>query len=563
MDQGRINLDASLALLDGLVEAGLKRLVFSPGSRSTPLTLAALLHEGVEAFAAVDERSAAWLGLGMARASGCPVALVCTSGTAVANWHPAVVEADRQEVPLILLSADRPWELHHCNANQTIDQVAIFGRHVRSFHQLSAPHASSDLARRLRALGRQLLRESLGPGAGPVHLNFPFREPLVPEKLPPTITAVGRKPLKPGILCLEPAELNSLARELAGGKGVIVCGPGALPVEILELGKACGAPVLADPLSGLRFLSSHRSRPLAAYDLFLRNPTTCQRLQPDWVLHFGGLPVSKTLQNWLSRNDQKAYWWVNDAGRSLDLPGRRIETLAANPARLVADLCAALPSPTSASWLEEWRKREQQAQARLERTALPLEAQLLRTLLDELPDDSLLFLSNSLPVRFFDACSGTREKTIALHGNRGASGIDGNLSTLAGLASAWRGSGLAVGVLGDLAFFHDLNALALCREQNLLLLLFNNGGGGIFDYLPQHELALHEQGWRTPVPMDYQSLAAAFGISCRQLRGQPDIEPVLAEVLSETGCRLVEIVIDAEASRQQYLRLIRQFVEQT
>ena len=609
MDQGRVNLDASLALLDGLVSAGLERLVFSPGSRNTPLILAARLHPQVQASVAVDERSAAWQALGMARVSGCPVALACTSGTAVANWHPAVVEADRQGLPLVLLSADRPWELQHCGANQTIDQINIFGAHVRAFHALSAPGNDRDQSRRLRALGRQLARESLAADAGPVHLNFPFREPLVPETLPETVDAVAVNALRPPRLSLAPEAVQALAERLVEGRGVIVCGPGRPQPVLLRLGQVLGVPVLADPLSGLRFQQGE-APPLARYDLFLRDARLRENLRPDWILHCGATPVSKPLLAWLAAQPQADYWWLSPAGRWLDLPGRSVETLVASPELLAADLLSVLkghtlengksplppggegqgeggremltPSPTllrargrelpvhfhvkqrpsaTGAWLKAWQSLEQKAEEQLAAAPLPPEVDMLRLLLTRLPDDSLLFVANSLPVRFLDACSGVLSKSIALFGNRGASGIDGNLSTLAGLAAAWPGRGKAVGVLGDLAFFHDLNALALCREQDILLLLFNNGGGAIFDYLPQRRLPGHEQGWRTPVPLDHEKLAAAFGIAYRRVRQAADFAGTLEELLPLSGPRLLEIVIDADASRQQYLNLTQRFME--
>ncbi|BAO43570.1 2-succinyl-5-enolpyruvyl-6-hydroxy-3-cyclohexene-1-carboxylic-acid synthase [Thiolapillus brandeum] len=560
-DPAKINLEASLALLDGLVGAGLERLVYSPGSRNTPLTLAAIRHAQVDECPAVDERSAAWLALGMARVSRRPVALVCTSGTAVANWHPAVVEADRQGIPLVLISADRPWELQQCAANQSIDQEGLFGRHVRAFHPLSPPDGLSDSIRRLRALGRQLLRESLGVDPGPVHLNFPFREPLVPLEPPGVSPAVTVEPLYSPVPALAPGELALLARQLKQGNGVIVCGPGDPLPEVLRLGEACGAPVLADPLSGLRFTGSRETDPLAGYDLFLRDQALARNLQPDWILHFGGLPVSRSLQNWLAGQTQARYWWVNPAGRTLDLPGASVETLPVSPDWLSQALPAMLPAGKSRDWCQAWQQQERRVRRLLEQVSPPLEVQVLRRLVDQLPDDSLLFLANSLPVRFFDACSGIRHTNVAVYGNRGASGIDGNLSTLAGLTRAWHGSGLAVGIVGDLAFFHDLNALSLCRQQDILLLLFNNGGGGIFDYLPQVGLAEHEQGWRTPVPLAYEHLAAAFGIPYQRLEQVEDMESVLTGLLPEKGCRLLEIVIDAEVSRQQYQEFTNQFTE--
>ncbi len=557
MDQGRCNLDWCLALLDGLVGAGVEQVVLSPGSRNTPLILAAVLHPQLRHHVAVDERGGGYFALGMAMASGKPVVLICTSGTAVANWFPAVVEANLQQIPLILLSADRPWELQQCMANQTIDQIKLFGPHVRAFHQLPAAGFSPAALHRLRMLGRQLVRESTGVAAGPVHANISLREPLVPESLPQSFSAVEVKPLARAQPVLPQDGLQDLAAILAGRKGVIVCGPGAACPEVLRLGEALGCPVLADPLSGLRFSSSGGA--INRYDLFLRSKVNAVQLRAEWVLHFGGAPVSKALQQYLDEHGCVPYWWADASGRSMDRPGMAIETLPVSAQHLCRQLLSR-ELPSAQNWLKAWRALNQQVETRLQQLELPLEVQVVRHALRELPEQSLLFSSNSMSVRFLDAYSGGN-KDIAVYGNRGASGIDGNLSTLAGIASMRRGEGKVLGIVGDLAFFHDLNALALARHQDMILLLLDNQGGGIFDFLPQRALPEYEACWRTPVALDWGQASAAFGVTSVQVRDMNAFVQAFSRAVMGKGMQLIEIVIDSAHSNALHQNIAAQWAD--
>jgi 2-succinyl-5-enolpyruvyl-6-hydroxy-3-cyclohexene-1-carboxylate synthase len=312
-DQGCLNLRWALALLDGLVEGGMRHLVLSPGSRSTPLVLAAQRQPALTVTPILDERSAAFFALGAARASGRPVGLVCTSGSALAHWFPAVIEASESGIPLVLLSADRPPELRGWGANQTIDQNRFFGGHVRAFHDPGTPEDSPGAGKRMRTLGRRAAAESLGDWPGPVHLNLPFREPLVPGVdcrvevaatqpecvLPDTL---GRLGFAHAMGHLDRNGWPGLADRLSG-RGLICCGPGDWTADGADalwlLAARLGVPVLCDPLSGLRFGvgSEHR---LTRYDSLLRHPATAAALKPDWVLRFGRAPVSKTLLGWLA-----------------------------------------------------------------------------------------------------------------------------------------------------------------------------------------------------------------------------------------------------------------------
>jgi len=559
MDPGRIHLDSCQALLDGLVSAGVSQVVLSPGSRNTPLTLASVLHPQLQVQTVVDERSAAFFALGMAKQTGAAVALVCTSGTAVANWFPAVVEANRQQIPLILLSADRPWELQQCQSNQTIDQIKLFGGQVRAFHQLSTADPSQAALRRLHTLGRQLVKEASSPNAGPVHVNIPVREPLVPVDLPEPIQPVTvRKQFVPELL-LTADDLQELAADMAGKKGVIVCGYGVSEAQVLQLAQQLACPVLADPLSGLRFASSETV--ISHYDLFLRKPDSPRQLEAEWILYFGGLPVSQALHAYLERQTEACQWWVDSAGRWMDRPGNAIETLQASKQALCEQLLALNMQPSDKHWLQEWRALEQRVEQQLQQQLLPLEAQVVRHALHALPDQSLLFIANSMSVRFMDAYSGVSNKGLLVHGNRGASGIDGNLSTLDGLACAYRGPGKVLGIVGDLAFFHDLNALALARDQDMIVLLLNNQGGGIFDFLPQHVLPEYEACWRTPVILDHQQLAGAFGIVHKRVQDVNAFAEAFSLALDNHGMQLIEIVIDSSLSNDLHRNIIGQWVE--
>lgn len=549
MDQGAVNLRWCQSLLGGLVSAGLQRVVISPGSRSTPLVLAAMLDAALETEVILDERSAAFFALGQARASGRPVALICTSGTAAANWLPAVVEASHSGVPLILLSADRPWELQQCGANQTIDQIKLFGDQVRAFHALSEPRAGQPPLR-LHQLGRQVMAQSQWPDPGPVHINLPFREPLVPRSPPASSEAVPVEPFAAPRLLPVPEQCSPVADLLQRGKGVIVCGPGETPGEVVTLADALGAPVLADPLSGLRF-GRNGECVVTHYDLFLRQPPLQRSLQPDWVLRIGGLPVSTTLQGWLGSLDVTQIL-VDSRGRWSDPLSRVTGAVRADPALLCEQLLQGHLGLKHEAWLQRWRLLEQRTRQLLgeSKSALPAESRIIRQLAAALPDESLLFLGNSLPIRFFDAWSGSGRQPVAVYGNRGASGIDGNVSTFLGLASARQGEGKAVAVMGDLTFQHDLGGLANHAGIDGLILVFNNGGGGIFDTLPQQGLSEYERYWRTPQAIDLSAVARLFGVEHLRL-DSVDVAAVLAaDVLDREGLSVVEVMLDAEQSRK-------------
>ncbi|MBK1694121.1 2-succinyl-5-enolpyruvyl-6-hydroxy-3-cyclohexene-1-carboxylic-acid synthase [Chromatium weissei] len=575
-DQGCQNLRWALALLDGLVAGGMRHLVFSPGSRSTPMLLAAQRQPNVTLTPILDERSAAFFALGLARAAGHPVGLLCTSGSALAHWFPAVIEAYESEIPLILLSADRPPELRGWGANQTIDQTRLFGGFVREFHDPGSADSSAAALKMMRTLGARVAAVSLGNWPGPVHINLPFREPLVPtadctaESNPPLSLNrnVGHKTTVANSEQNWGEDVDAWTRDLTAmmsGRGLICCGPGTFspvgislaPLSFAESLWKCaeqlGVPVLCDPLSGLRFGTNSTHR-ITRYDSFLRQSTTATALKPDWVLRIGRAPVSKILLNWLA--DIPTI--LVDPGQGWSDPNKDVRVRVNADASSFCNWLATLAQETvdkqrHADWSAQWAAIEQRS-AQLTADYLAqapwCEAHLITALLAHLPANDGLFCANSMPIRQLDTWSGGRTNTLGIFGNRGASGIDGQTSTLAGLNA----SGIPItGLLGDLSFFHDLSGLLLLRQLQRPCIVLNNGGGRIFDYLPQRGLPDFERLWHTPIDLNCDLLLRPFGIKHCAVTNGDEFQTALTECLKPNESQnsgIIEVRIDAECSRR-------------
>ncbi len=542
---GDLNLRWAWSLIDGLAAAGVRDAVISPGSRSTPLALACARHPAVTVRIQTDERSAAFLALGLGR-GGRPAMVIATSGSAPAHWHPAVLEAFYDGVPLVLLSADRPPELRGWGANQTIDQTRLFGPHVREFHELPTPDAS--LLGYARALGVRAARCCRTPQPGPVHLNLPLREPLVPA------TEVGLTP-GPSIPADEPASwtpapsaVDRWGERLSGRPGVIVAGRGAGdPSAVAALADRLQVPLFADPLSGLRFGPHHHRGILTRYDAFLHNRAVAEQLQPEWVLTLGKPPISKTLGDWLAA--QPAGRRVGVAGDDTwPDPHHNSELIQGDPALFCRALAEFTPEPAPGRWLDAFTAADARC-AELGAADPPPEAAVVKALCARLAGGTL-FCGNSMPVREVDSWSGCGSVPLTIAASRGTSGIDGGISTLLGLAAARPGP--VAGLLGDLAFGHDLNGLAAAEGIDATLVVLNNGGGAIFGYLPQARLPEFEPLWLTPPRIDIGAAAATFGVAHRRTEAD-GLADALAETIGQTGLNILEVMIDREASRTCHL----------
>ena len=500
------NLRWAWQLLDGFAAAGITRVVLSPGARSTPLALAALRHPRLQTEIILDERSAGFFALGLAKAEGKPAVLIATSGSAIANWFPAVVEADVGDIPLLCLSADRPPELQDCGANQTFSQLQLFGQHVRAFHALPPAETANGW---LTSLAAQSLAQTLSPRPGPVHLNIPFREPLVPQQavpLPSPSPAAAHYFHPPPLL--SEAALDQITEQLGKGNGAIVCGHQpmnpASQAAISRLAERLQVPVFADLLSGLR--SPALNAQVLAYPDRVAEKAPC----PDWVLHFGGAPISRAMNDWLKRCVGSTHLMISSSGQLND-PARLATHVIHTEA---ADFCTRVQGQAAEpAWTALFQQIDQaaaKATAHASAGEAMFSGKLFQSLFSLLPRSTPVFLGNSLTVRLANLFAGCPSAPLSFFANRGLSGIDGNLSTAAGLAAS-RGNALAL--VGDLTFLHDLNALALCRKHRLVVLLLDNGGGGIFDHLPQAQLPEFETGWLTPQSFDAAAAAATFGLT--------------------------------------------------
>lgn len=530
-----------------LAQAGLRRVVISPGSRSTPLTLAFARRSDIRHYAAIDERGAAFFALGMALTDGQPTALVCTSGTATAEYAPAILEADAAGVPLLVLTADRPHELRHSGANQTTDQVKLYGNHVRWFVDVALPEANPAprTLRYLRTLAARAWATARGlhMPPGPVHLNFPFRKPLEPstprqgdtEELRGAGNTVQAVPLIQSGMCPPTAEqVASLAALIRNNpRGVILCGArspgGDFPGAVSALAHLSGYPILAEALSGLRFGPHVDGQVLGGYEAYLAEMPT-----PDLVLRFGALPVGKAALTWLAElPPETTVAHISTSGRWQDENHHLDLLLRADPAltcRALNVVLGRFSAEQTHNWLCAWQQAEQHAwQARKD--------DWVAALLQTLPAGSNLFVANSLPVRELGEQAPPLSKALRVFANRGLSGIDGTIASAAGVAAA---TGLPTLLwIGDLAFLHDLNSLHLLRhvEAPFVILLRNNDGGGIFRRLP---IAAHEPPYtalfRMPHGMRFGAAAKQFNL--RYFGYAQDA--VLPEVLSRLEIALRE-----------------------
>jgi 2-succinyl-5-enolpyruvyl-6-hydroxy-3-cyclohexene-1-carboxylate synthase len=544
-DPGASSYRRAVALLDGLAAANVADAVISPGSRSTPLVLAAARCTTLRLHVIADERSAAFFALGLARATGRPPVLIATSGSAPAHWLPAAIEACEDEQPLLMLSADRPAELLDCGANQATAQERLFAAHARALFSLPAG-APVDHA---RDVGRRAAAACTWPRRGPVHINVAFREPLVAAD--PAACAAW----SPGAPALHiPARVTpdleavaAAAARLGGRRGAILAGrlaPGDPAVTAaVELARALGCALIADPLSGLRAGQEPEARVLTAASAFLRDPAAPV---PDWLIRIGLPPVAGCVEAWAARCPEtlllaRTPAWADPlrSARTVLLgdPAASLSVLAAAVAR--AGLRAA-----NWNWLDERETAAHESLAALR--PRPAEAELVQAISAAVAGETPVFIGNSLVVRDFDSFLARRQAPLSLYANRGVSGIDGNLSTAAGIVAGAGLPGLAV--LGDVALFHDLNALSLCRDRPLVLVVVNNGGGAIFGQMPQSGLPEFAQLWLTPTGLDLARAAALFELEFARLAPGSDMAGTLAGALQAGRPVLFELQVDRHAS---------------
>jgi 2-succinyl-5-enolpyruvyl-6-hydroxy-3-cyclohexene-1-carboxylate synthase len=575
------NIAFARALLSELARGGAREVCLAPGSRSAPLAIAVADEPALSCTVHIDERVAAFYALGLAKASRQPVILICTSGSAVAHFLPAVIEAHYARVPLIILSADRPHELRDWGAGQTIDQVGLFGSHARWYAE--APIPAAGLVRYARALGSRAAALSQGSPPGPVHLNLPFREPLDPRELPEDRIEVAADPLarkgrgargftevRRSTRTPSEALIRDLTRRVrASERGVISCGPMDAGPEfaaaVSALASAAGWPLIADGASGLRSGPASVDAPLLGNaDLLLRDPEFAARFAPDFVLRLGDAPTSKSFRLWLEAHPPRELVRVDPDGIWHDPSHLTSEVIDADPEVLCRALSSSLGAPGEASqWLQSLRDLDARAgnalDAMIANDERLLEPRVIRELVSKLPPTALLYVASSMPIRDLDAFLPRSERPLRVLCNRGANGIDGLVASALGAARAGRGP--VVLLLGDVALAHDVAGFIASRRLDVALsiVLLDNGGGGIFAFLPvasHGERVRFTEHFLTPPELDLPALCNAAGARHVEIDSWSQLRSELKEALRGSGVSLLRIPIDREANVEHFRALV-------
>lgn len=571
-------------LVETLHRLGLTTAVICPGSRSTPLAIAFASHPKIEAIPVLDERSAAFFALGLARQSNLPVALVCTSGTAGANFYPAIIEARESRVPLLVLTADRPPELRHCHAGQAIDQLKLYGDYPNWQAELATP--SLDLAR-LRYLRQTLIygwQKTLFPVPGVVHLNVPLRDPLPPLPEPDQTGAIDRlrqtldaedffahcsvpspawfrenQRAKEGLI------LEQIFSQWQGKPGIIIAGPAQIAEPeiycqaIAQLAQTFHWPVLAEGLSPVRNYAAMNPDLISTYDLILRHQNLAQTLTPEIVVQVGELPTSKELRQWLATQNIRRFA-IDPSDHNLDPLHGPTTHLAISVEQLAEQLAVAAashpPLPIDSAqeaYRQKWTAAEKKVRGAIEQTFAAIndiiEPKLAWVISQSLPIGTPLFIANSMPVRDVEYFWQPGNLQIRPFFNRGANGIDGTLSTALGIAHRQQPS---VMLTGDLALLHDTNGFLLRPkfEGHLTIILINNNGGGIFEMLPVAQFnPPFEEFFATPQQVDFSQLFASYGISHHLINSWTELKQLLNPLPSQ-GIRVLELRCDRKFDAQ-------------
>lgn len=551
------NYRAMSALVDALARAGVRHACLSPGNRSAPLAFALAQHPDLEVWTHVDERSAGFFALGVARATASPVAVACTSGSAAANLLPAVVEAHYAGVGLIVLTADRPPELRERAAGQTIDQLGLYGSHARWAFDLGVPGEGERGLRHVRAAGARAVAEAAGPPGDVVHLNLPMRDPLdpIPDEEGPHANHVAVASVRvargvPG------AELGPVAERLARSRRpVVYAGPLDASPDTAEavrrLADGLGAPVLAEPISNLRSVALEGWL-VAGLESLLRDPEFTAGARPDLVLRVGLPPTTRTAATWLNECGAELVV-VDETGRWSD-PDCRAAELIRGPTAAVCEVLAAGLSgnATDPAWVERWtaagRTARDALHASIDREPEPFEAHVVRALAEVVPDDAWIHVGNSLAVRELDWFWPHDTLPARVLANRGANGIDGFVSTVLGESV---GGPPVVGLCGDLSFFHDAGGLVASSRLGVraCFVVVNNGGGGIFDVLPAARAGAgyrehFETIFTTPLGIDLGAVARAYGARHARVDRVAAIAPAIEAGLGAKETSVVEVVVD-------------------
>jgi 2-succinyl-5-enolpyruvyl-6-hydroxy-3-cyclohexene-1-carboxylate synthase len=553
-DSRNLNTLWASIIAETLVRCGLKTAIICPGSRSAPLTIAFVQHPQIETIPVLDERSASFFALGIAKQTHRPVVLICSSGTAGANFYPAVIEAKESRVPLLVLTADRPPELRDCNAGQAIEQQRLFGNYTNYYTELAMPELNISRLQYLRQRSAQCYQQCLYPISGVVHINIPFRDPLAPIVDPEVSAWCDRLPddffdhLQP----FTKPQLQQSIKLPNSKQGIIIAGvaqpedPEIYVTAIARIANLTGFTVLAEALSPVRNYSHLFDRNLiSTYDTILRNQQLAQSLKPDLVLRIGEMPTSKVLRQWLDTNLIET-WIIDESDRSLDSVHGKTHNCLTSVTPFANSLENSSQTQDS-TYSNAWEMAENQTRDTIDRL-LQSESNLFEgkaawLLSQVLPVNTPLFISNSMPVRDMEYFWKPNDRTYQIYVNRGANGIDGCLSTTIGIA---HNNQPTVMLTGDLALLYDTNGFLIkpYLQGHLTIVLLNNNGGGIFGMLPIAQFnPPFEEFFSTPQNIEFRNLCKTYQVEYEQIQDWEHLSDRL-KTLPKQGIRILEIKCD-------------------
>ena len=557
------------ALVDEFAQLGITHAVFSPGSRSTTMAMLFREHGAFETYMNIDERSAGFMALGIAKAHRKPVILVCTSGSAVAHYMPAVLEAQYSGVPMIILSADRPYTLQHVGAPQTVDQQKLFGTAVNYYEELAVPQQDHYYTYP-RLVARKAYMKAMDVKRGPVHINVPLFEPLVPE-LDRKHFECGRQPFSIVSGTIQPSDVYAMYDLLKDKKALILVGPSVNSDDIeavFALSYMFNAPILGDPLSNMR--SVHDERVITSYDALLSQNIYRDVLQPDCILQIGQMVVSKRVQQWVASMQHIPIISVSPTMDYTNPAGNTTLFVQATPQGLVDALKMQIPELHAMGneeyaedayeeldiadngYLATWIHADRVGRKQLDTVAREqelFEGYTIHLLQELLPEPSQIMVANSMSIRDMDYFWAGNRHSAIIYGNRGVNGIDGTVSTALGIAT----NGIPTVLLtGDLTFFHDLNGLAVAKTHplNVTIIVHNNDGGGIFEYLPQKGTPHFDYLFSTAQGLDYSGLATLYGIDFVRVSSNDELKNALQNYVGTAGVHVIEIPTSKERSRE-------------
>ncbi|MFC0523929.1 2-succinyl-5-enolpyruvyl-6-hydroxy-3-cyclohexene-1-carboxylic-acid synthase [Pontibacillus salicampi] len=544
--------------IDELAQGEMTDVVISPGSRSTPLAMTFAEHPKIKHWIHMDERSAAFFALGMAREQRRPVAIVCTSGTAAANYYPAIVEAFYSRIPLVVLTADRPHELRDVGSPQAIDQINMFDKYVKWFQEMALPEDHQTMLQYVRSMGSRALSTAQDSNPGPVHLNFPFRSPLVPDFTLSDVWGeernVQHRPVLSGKRTLKLEQIQFIKEKIAShSKGVIVCGPQMDPElaeAVTDLAKHLQLPVFADPLSQVRAGYHEKDHVIESYDAILKSEEMRQKFKPDFILRFGAMPVSKPFTLMLHEHPEITQFVFED------FEGHR-EPTHTQSFFVYADgtsFCHHWVEEVGTwmfdkAWLDKWREANRMAKACLLEDSYvePIsEGHVITNVMDSIQASHAVFIGNSMPVRDLDTFFFTTPKPIEVYANRGANGIDGVISSALGTAAHGKEVTL---IVGDISFYHDVNGLLMAKQYgiNLRVIVVNNEGGGIFSFLPQASSPDHfETLFGTPLQLDFQKVTEMYGGTFYRASSWDEFQESLNITAENSGLQVIEVITNRQ-----------------